>query len=450
MTIRQHYKTNFLLAYPVMISMLGQVMTGVADSIMIGRTGATPLAASSLANVVFMLLLTFGIGVSYCITPFVAEADGRKDKSMIVDLLRHGFIINMVAGVLLVAIILLTQPLLYFAGQPEEVVDLAIPYLQIISFSILPFMVFQTHRQFGEGLHSTRMAMIIVIVCNLINILLNYLLIYGKYGFPELGLNGAGWATLIARVLMGLCMAAYIYYGKKFTNYRAGFSLGNYSRQLIVKMLHIGIPAGIQFIFEVSAFGFSAIMMGWLGTNTLAAHQIAINLATISYMTTSGLGAAATIRVGNYLGKRDVPMLRTAAFTLIGMGLMLMTVWGIAFIVWRYQLPALYIDDQVVIATAAPLLIIAGLFQLSDGLQVVCAGALRGLQDVKIPSLMIFVAYWVISLPLGYWLGFTLNYGANGIWFGLLIGLTLTASAMLIRFNILSKKLHHRTNIPSE
>jgi MATE family multidrug resistance protein len=158
-------------------------------------------------------------------------------------------------------------------------------------------------------------------------------------------------------------------------------------------------------------------------------------------MTTSGLGAAATIRVGNYLGKRDIPMLRTAAFTLIGMGLILMTIWGIAFIVWRYQLPSLYIDDQTVIATAAPLLIIAGLFQLSDGLQVVCAGALRGLQDVKIPSLMIFVAYWVISLPLGYWLGFTLNYGANGIWIGLLIGLTLTATAMLVRFHMLSKKL---------
>ncbi|MBX2947003.1 MAG: MATE family efflux transporter [Cyclobacteriaceae bacterium] len=441
MTLKQHYKTNFLLAYPVMISMLGQVMTGVADSIMIGRTGATPLAASSLANVVFMLLLTFGIGVSYAITPLVAEADGRQDKKSITEILRHGFIINLVTGFILLTIILLTGPLLHYINQPIDVVALAIPYLFIISLSIVPFMVFQTFRQFGEGLHSTRMAMIIVITCNLLNILLNYLLIYGKYGFPELGLNGAGWATLISRVLMGILMLAYIFCGKKFISYRNGFAFGNYSRKLINKMLNIGIPAGIQFIFEVSAFGFSAIMMGWIGTTALAAHQIAINLATISYMTTSGLGAAATIRVGSYLGKRDIPTLRMAGFTLIGMALIVMTIWGIAFIIWRHELPLLYIDDQSVVAIAAPLLIIAGLFQLSDGMQVVCAGALRGLQDVKIPSLMIFVAYWVISLPLGYWLGFKLNYGANGIWMGLLIGLTITATAMFIRFATLSKKL---------
>jgi multidrug resistance protein, MATE family len=441
MTINQHLKTNFFLAYPVMISMLGQVMTGVADSIMIGRTGATPLAAASLANVVFMLLLTFGIGVSYSITPFVAEADGKHDKRLIVDLLRNGFLINVVTGFILVALIMLTTPLLHQLNQPEDVVDLAIPYLQIIAFSILPFMVFQTYRQFGEGLHSTRMAMIIVIICNLINILLNYLLIYGKYGFPELGLNGAGWATLISRILMGVLMAAYIYYGKKFLDYRAGFSFGNYSRKLINRMLHIGIPAGIQFIFEVSAFGFSALMMGWLGTTALAAHQIAINLATISYMTTSGLGAAATIRIGNYLGKNEISSLRTAGFTLMMMALALMTVWGIAFVIWRHELPLFYINDVDVISMAAPLLIIAGLFQLSDGMQVVCAGALRGLQDVKIPSLMIFVSYWIIGLPLGYWLGFSFGLGANGIWIGLLIGLTITASAMFLRFHLLTKKL---------
>lgn len=441
MTVKQHLKTNFLLAYPVMISMLGQVMTGVADSIMIGHTGATPLAAASLANVVFMLLLTFGIGVSYSITPFVAEADGKHDRPMIIDLLRNGFLINVITGFFLVALILLTTPLLHLLKQPEEVVDLAIPYLQIISFSILPFMVFQTYRQFGEGLHSTRMAMIIVILCNLINILLNYLLIYGMYGFPELGLNGAGWATLISRILMGVGMAAYIYYGKKFLDYRAGFSFGNYSRKLINRMLHIGIPAGIQFIFEVSAFGFSALMMGWLGTTALAAHQIAINLASISYMTTSGLGAAATIRIGNYLGKNEIPSLRMAGFTLMMMALALMTVWGIAFVIWRYELPLFYINDTEVITLAAPLLIIAGLFQLSDGMQVVCAGALRGLQDVKIPSLMIFVSYWIIGLPLGYWLGFSFGLGANGIWIGLLIGLTITASAMFLRFHLLTKKL---------
>lgn len=441
MTTKQHIKTNFLLAYPVMLSMLGQVMTGVADSVMIGRTGATPLAAASLANVVFFLLFTFGIGVSYSSTPFVAEADGKNEKSKIVDLLKNSFLINCITGVILVAIALATEHLLYYAEQPTDVVDLAIPYLRIISISIIPSMVFQTYRQFGEGLHSTRIAMIIVLSCNLLNIFLNYLLIYGKFGFPEMGLNGAGLATLISRILMGGLMAAYIYYGKKFLEYRNGFSFGNYSRPLIKRMLHIGIPAGIQFIFEVSAFGFSAIMMGWFGTSALAAHQIAINMATISYMTTSGLGSAATIRVGNYLGKRDIPMVRASGFTLMNMAMVIMIVWGIIFILWRHELPAFYIDDPIVIGIAAPLLIIAGLFQLSDGLQVVCAGALRGLQDVKIPSVLILIAYWVIGLPLGYWIGFRLGYGPIGVWIGLLIGLTISAVAMVIRFRILTKNL---------
>lgn len=443
MTIREHIRTNFLLAYPVMLSMLGQVMTGVADSVMIGQTGATPLAAASLANVVFILLLTFGIGVSYAITPLVAEADGRKDKHQVIESLRHGFFINLVTGCILVLIGFAMTPTLYFLNQPVDVVDLTIPYLQIILISIFPTMVFQTFRQFGEGLHRTRMAMIIVITSNLVNIFLNYVLIYGKLGFPALGLNGAGWATLIARTLMGAWMMLYIYYGKSFTGYRPGFELGNYSRKLINRMLHIGIPAGIQFIFEVSAFGFSAVMMGWLGTTALAAHQIAINLATISYMMTSGLGSAATIRVGSYLGQKNVAMLRRAGYTLMGMGAVLMTFWGIVFIVARYQLPTLYIDDRAVIAMAGPLLIVAGLFQLSDGMQVVCIGALRGIQDVKIPSLLIFVAYWIIGLPLGYVLGFHLDYGANGIWIGLLIGLTITAVAMFLRFNNLTKNLHH-------
>lgn len=441
MTIREHIRTNFFLAYPVMLSMLGQVLTGVADSVMIGQTGATPLAAASLANVVFILLLTFGIGVSYAITPLVAEADGRKDKPQVIEALRHGFIINLVCGFILVAIGFLSTPVLHYLNQPVDVVELTIPYLQIILVSIFPTMVFQTFRQFGEGLHRTRMAMIIVITSNLLNIFLNYVLIYGKLGFPELGLNGAGWATLIARTLMGVWMALYIYFGKSFFSYKRGFAFGNYSRKLINRMLHIGIPAGIQFIFEVSAFGFSAIMMGWLGTTALAAHQIAINLATISYMTTSGLGAAATIRVGSYLGQKNFTLLRHAGFTLMGMGAVLMTLWGIVFVVARYKLPALYIDDPQVILMAGPLLIVAGLFQLSDGMQVVCIGALRGIQDVKVPSLLIFIAYWIIGLPLGYLLGFQLDYGANGIWIGLLIGLTITAIAMFFRFNGLTKNL---------
>ncbi len=443
MQLRQHIYTNFALAGPVMLSMLGQVMTGVADSVMIGWTGATPLAAASLANVVFTLLLTFGIGITYAITPLVAEAHGRNSPGEVTSILRHGLLIGTVAGAVLVGTGFLLTPAMRYINQPEEVVALAIPYQHIILVSIFPTMIFQTGRQFAEGLHHTFQAMVVVITCNLINIGLNYVFIFGKMGFPELGITGAGWATLISRILMGLWMMAYIYYSRPFVPYRAGFTWGNYSGRYISKLLHIGIPAGIQFIFEVSAFGFSAIMMGWLGTTALAAHQIAINLATISYMMTSGLGAAATIRVGNYLGQRNYTLLRESAFTLLGMGAVIMVLWGVVFVTARYQLPALYIGSPEVIHTAASLLIIAGLFQLWDGLQVVCAGALRGLQDVKIPSVLIFIAYWIIGLPLGYVLAFYLNWGPEGIWAGLLIGLFITATAMVWRFNKLSRKLMH-------
>ena len=442
-TYKQDVRANFLLAYPVMVSMLGQVMTGVADSIMVGWTGATPLAASSFANIFFTLPLFFGVGLSYAITPLVAEAHGANHPKSIIETLRNGFLINMIAGVTLVVVIFAIEPTLHYMSQPPEVVLLAIPYLRIVALSIIPTMLFQTFRQFAEGLHKTRMAMVIVIVSNLINIALNYVLIYGKFGFPEMGLNGAGLATLIARIIMGVWMAAYIYYGKYFTAYRAGFRIGQYSKQLINKILHIGIPAGSQFLFEAGAFGFSAVMMGWIGTTALAAHQIAINLATISYMTTSGLGAAATIRVAHFLGQADFRTMRRVAFVMIVMAALIMALWAVLFITGKRFLPLLYIQDEAVLALAAPLMIIAGFFQLSDGMQVVCAGVLRGLKDVKIPSVLIFVAYWVIALPLGYWLAFPMGFGANGVWIGLLVGLTITATLMIIRFNKLSRKLEH-------
>ena len=438
--IKDHLKNNFILAYPVMITMLGQVMTGVADSIMIGWTGAIPLAASSLANVIFSLAITFGIGVSFAITPFVAEYHGAGKNENIVKVLQHGLLINTCVAILLMVLVYCCSFLLPLANQPLPVVQETTPYLNILTWAIFPTLLFQTFRQFAEGLHDTKMAMVIVIGTNLLNIALNYILIFGMGEIPPLGLLGAGYATLIARIMMALWMALYIYHGKKFKSFRKGFKVGKYHSDMIKRLLNMGIPSGFQFIFEVGAFGFSAIMMGWIGTPELAAHQIAINLATISYMTTSGLGAAATIRVGYFLGQGDRKMLREAAFTLIGMALFLMLVWASLFIFGRMALPKLYINDPEVWKVASPLLIIAGFFQLSDGLQVVCAGALRGLKDVKIPSLLIFVSYWILGLPIGYLLAFHTPLKSVGIWTGLLIGLTLTASALVIRFYHLSKK----------
>jgi multidrug resistance protein, MATE family len=371
----------------------------------------------------------------------VATADGEKNILNVNETVRHGLVINVLNSLILVTIVFFGKEILHHIDQPEEVVTLSLPYLEIITFSIIPVLVFQTFRQFSEGLSNTWMPMVIVLSCNVLNIGLNYLLIFGHVGFPALGLNGAGWATFISRIVMGAAIAVFIYAAPRFQNYRPIFSVGKYSRILFSKMLHIGLPAGLQFIFEVAAFDFSLVMMGWLGTKALAAHQIAINMATISYMTTSGLAAAATIRVSHELGKGDLPALRRAGFVLLGMALALMGVWAIVFITGNRLLPHLYVDDAAVITIAGPLVIIAGLFQLSDGMQVVCVGALRGLRDVKVPSVYIFISYWIIGLPLGYWLGFHVGLGPVGIWTGLLVGLTLTATAMLMRFRHLTGKL---------
>lgn len=237
-------------------------------------------------------------------------------------------------------------------------------------------------------------------------------------------------------------MFAYVFYRPRFIPFKAeGFHFGSYSKDLFRRMLRIGIPAGFQFLFEVSAFGFAAIMVGWFGANALAAHQIAINLASISYMMATGLSAAATIRVGNQLGRKDIPVMRTAGFTIFFMTILFMSMWAMIFIFGRHFLPTLYIDDTEVIQIATSLLVVAGFFQISDGVQVVGLGALRGMADVKIPTIITFMAYWIFALPMGYILGFYLDLGVVGIWIGLLSGLSVAGILLFLRFNHLTKKM---------
>lgn len=442
---KEDFKTTFSLAYPVMLSQLGQVMVGVADNVMVGRLGAIPLAAASLANSIFFLILMFGIGISMAVTPMVAAADGEGKIGKIGRYLSHGFVINGFASLVLFLVILGLSPGLKWLGQPEEVVVLAIPYLLIVTFSLVPFMFFQTYKQFIEGLSQTKQAMYITVLFNLVNVGLNWLLIYGNWGFPELGLNGAGWATLIARILMAFAIYLYVTRSPRYRQILRNFRLRNIQLPILKKMLRIGIPTGLQFVFEVGAFSTAAIMMGWIGVNALAAHQIAINLASVSYMMASGLSAAAMVRVGNQLGKNDIAKLRQVGFTIFGMVALFMAVFALFFLLFRNYLPLLYIDERPVIEMASTLLIIAGFFQLSDGLQVVGLGALRGLSDVRVPTLVTLVAYWVIGLPLGYLLAFYLKWNELGIWIGLLTGLTLTAVMLIYRFHSLSLRLYRQS-----
>ncbi len=442
---KEHFRKNFSLAYPVMLSQLGHVLVGVADSVMVGKVGIEPLAAASFANSIFFLLLTFGLGVSYAVTPLVAAADGKNDSSRIGVLLKHGFLVNNTLGFILLIMLLYLSFHLHLFNQPVEVHLLAGPYLRIVALSLIPFLLFQTFRQFVEGLSLTKQAMYITVGANLVNIVLNYALIFGKFGFPAMGLNGAGWATLISRGLMAIFMITFVVGHARFRTYLGSFSFADYSAPVIRTLLKIGLPAGMQFIFEVGAFAIAAIMIGWLGAGPLAAHQIAINLASISYMMATGISAAATIRVGNQLGRKDIKTMRQAGFTAFVMVILLMTTAAVVFIVGRDFFPSLYVSDLEVIQLASGLIIVAGLFQISDGVQVVGLGALRGMADVKIPTVFTLIAYWVLGLPVGYFLGFSMDMGATGIWYGLLLGLTVSAILVSGRFQLLSRRGMHKS-----
>lgn len=430
-----------MLAYPVMLSHLGQVTVQVADSMMVGRIGKEPLAASSFAGSIFVIFLVMGIGMSFAITPQTAQADGEKNIPKLTEILKHGFLVNASFGILLTAILYFGHEALWYFKQEEAIVELAIPYLKVIALSLIPFMAFQAFRQFAEGLGYTKQAMYITIAANLLNVLFNYILIFGKFGFEPMGLYGAGLATLISRVIMAALMIAFVYFNRRFSAYWEDYTFGNFSMFFIKKNLSLGIPMAFQMIFEVTTFSVAAIMIGWLGATQLAAHQIAINMASVTFMVALGISAAAMIRVGNQLGKKDYQTMRDAALTCFIMVTIFMSLMAITFVVGKSFLPSLYIDDSEVISQAGILLMIAALFQLSDGMQVIGLGALRGMSDVKIPTIITLIAYWLVGLPLGYVLGFMFHLGAVGVWIGLLAGLTSAAILLFIRFNSLSNKL---------
>lgn len=435
------YKATFFLAYPVVISQLGHIMVGVVDTAMVGQIGSIPQAAVALSNGLYTLVLVFGLGVSYGITPLVAAADSSKNYEESASLLKHGIIINTVLGILLFLLLILLSPVLNLFNQKQEVVDLAIPFLNVMMLGMIPLCIFSGFKQFSEGLSFTRIAMLITIGSNLLNILLNYLMIFGHWGFPEMGLMGSCWASFISRVLMAFAMFAYVYYNKHFKIYWEGFTFRNISKDLTKKILGIGVPSGLQWVFEVGAFAFAVIMIGWISPDAQAAHQIALSIAACSYMMASGLSAAASVRVGNQLGLKNREGVRIAGYSAFVMVLIFMSVMALAFIIFRNYLPSFFSKELPVINIASSLIVIAAFFQLSDGIQVVGLGALRGVKDVKIPTIITLIAYWIIGLPMSYVLGFKMNLGVQGIWYGLSLGLTIAAVLLFLRFNYVSKRI---------
>jgi MATE family multidrug resistance protein len=434
-TYRTQYGVSLKLAYPVMVGQLGQILVSVADSIMVGKfLGTIPLAAISLAVSILIIPMVFAIGVAFGLTPLIAGADGKDDPAEAVKYFKNGLVLNSILGLLVYGVLAIFAQFAHLLGQDERVVSEAMPYLHIVGFSIVPMMAFFAFKQFAEGLSDTKAGMRVSLVANLLNILLNYPLITGWGPFPELGLAGAAVSTLGTRFLMVAGMAIYIRKHKKFAAYWSYWRGTEITWRSIRDILAIGVPSGLQLVFEAGAFAMSGVIVGMIGPVQQAAHQIALNIASVSYMMVSGLGAAATIRVGNQLGKRDIPMLRLAGQSLFHLTLAMMFVTMILLIGLRHLLPEFYSSDPEVLQYTAVLMIAAGIFQLPDGLQATTLGALRGVQDVNIPTIIAFVAYWVIAVPMCYYLGITEKMGPLGVWIGLTLGLLLASIALYWRF----------------
>jgi MATE family multidrug resistance protein len=435
------FKNNIKLATPIMMGSLGHLLVGLIDDVMVGRLGPVELAATSLGNSLVFIALSIGIGFSFAITPLIAESDGEGDSEKGKSIFQHGIILMSLLGIAMYVMLLLIKPVLYYLDQPEEVVVLAIPYYEIVALSMIPLMIFQGFKQFTDGLSQTKYAMYATILTNIVNVLLNFALIYGIWIFPRLELVGAALGTLFSRVVMVFFICMVLIKKEKFAIYIQLLKIDEIKKKIFKRIINLGFPTALQMLFEVGLFTASVLLAGTLGAFPQAANQIALKLAATTFMIAVGIGVAATIRVGNQKGLKNYVELRRIAFSNFLLVLMVMSSFSVGFIVFKDLLPWMFTDNLEVIKIASGLLIIAGLFQLSDGLQAVVLGGLRGLQDVNIPSFLTFIAYWVIGFPICYYLGRFTDLGTFGIWIGLLTALTSSALMLFFRFNYLSNKL---------
>ena len=446
----KEFKYNWQLAAPVMLGMLGHTFVSFVDNIMVGQLGTAELAAVSLGNSFMFIAMSLGIGFSTAITPLIAEADSANDFIKGKSSFKHGLFLCTMLGFLLFLALFFAKPVMYLMKQPLEVVELAIPYLDLVAFSLIPLIIFQGFKQFSDGLSMTRYPMYATLLGNIINIILNYLLIFGKFGFPEMGIVGAAYGTLASRIIM----VWYLWFllkgkekSKAFVTHIKFFVL---NKLMLKKIINLGAPSAMQMFFEVAIFTAAIWLSGLLGKNPQAANQIALNLSSMTFMVAMGLSVASMIRVGNQKGLENYTELRRIAFSIFLLGIILATCFAIIFFAFHNYLPKLYVDfDNVenlidnteVISIASNLLVVAAIFQISDSIQVLVLGALRGLQDVKIPTVITFISYWLIGFPISWFLGKEEAYGSFGIWMGLLAGLTTAAILLYIRFNYLTKKL---------
>ncbi len=446
----KEFRYNLKLASPIILGMLGHTFVGFVDNAMVGQLGTAELAAVSLGNSFVFIAMSIGIGFSTAITTLVAEADAAGNKQKVKGALKHGLILCTLISIIVFIGIMMAKPLMYVMDQPKEVVDLAMPYLNLVAASLIPLIIFQAFKQFADGLSQTKYSMWATLLANVVNVVINYFLIFGIWIFPKWGIIGAAVGTLVSRVVMLLFIWLLLRYKKKFKNYVTNFNFKEIKNSVLKKIISLGFPSSLQMFFEVGIFTAAIWLSGVLGKNSQAANQIALNLSSMTFMVAMGLSVAATIRVGNQKGLKRFSELRRIALSLFLLVLIIDIFFAAMFMIFNNWFPTLYIneadtvnfiDNQEVVAIAAKLLLVSAFFQISDGIQVVGLGILRGLQDVKIPTAITFFAYWIVGFPTSYYLGLYTDYKSAGIWMGLLAGLSVSAILLYIRFNYLSKKL---------
>lgn len=429
------------LALPIIIGELAQMALHLIDTAMVGAISYKQLAAAALVVNTMNIPFVIGIGMTISVSQMVSLAHGKRDAQQVSHYLFNGFCLCALTALLISLTLVFGKNILFHLGQDPEVVTLALPFMQLMGLSIIPMLLFMTLKQFTDGLEFTKTAMLLSLAGMPVNILLNWLLIYGNWGFPRLELIGAGYATLITRSFIFVALAITILKHKTFSKYIAiRKNQWKLRTKTLGELLHIGVPSSLQIGMEAGAFAVSGIIIGTIGAVAQAAHQIALSSASFTFMVSMGLAQAGSIRVSNAMGQANWPKIAVIGKSTMITALIYGTFCAIAFAVFRYQLPKAFNDNVQVLDLAAYLLIFAAIFQISDSTQAISAGLLRGIKDVKAPTILIAIAYWVVGLPTGYILAFHFDMGAPGIWLGLIIGLTLASVFLINRFLKMSKR----------
>ena len=452
MIARRYYTENLRIAFPVILSFAGQQLVQVMDTIMVGRLGAVELSAVSLSSAIITNITMIGLGIAMALTPLTGYHFARNEKSQCNVLFRNSLLLNIIMSFALCGLLFAINPMLRLFGQPQSVLDALDGYYYSVTLSLIPYLIFLTFKQYLEGLGNTFYSMLITLGCNVLNIFLNIGFIYGYMGFPELGVTGAGIATLISRIMMPIAFIIIIFIKKEFKPYFSRLQTTDYRLQTLsifsgfqvfrfLDLLKVGFPIAAQMTLELFSLTFMTIMMGWLGEKTLAANQIAQTMIGFSFMIANGVASASTILVSHDYGRKDINSIKNHAYSAIHLGIAIMICFALLYAFGGEFLARIFSTDEDVIAIATKLFMVVALFEIFDGTQVTALGALRGLTDVKRPMYYALICYILVEIPVGYILGFPLGLGAIGIVGGFMVGLILAATLFLLRFRKLMRMM---------